>query len=261
MIPYVMRGRNESAVWHEQHYDLSKTRPWLDAWNDKHRETPASLFHLLMYSLGRVFHERPGLNRFVSGGRIYQRNHVELSFSVKPRMEDSAPLATVKLRIPREQPFAAFLERITSATAEARAPRETAASRARRRLLALPGPIVGAAMSVLRTLDAANLLSDAFIDRDTSHTTAFVENLGSVGVDHAFHHMQEHGTASFVGSLGRTKRDVVVGRDGKPTVRESVQVRWSFDERINDGFYCASALKIPQRIVEDPDSHDAGAFA
>jgi pyruvate/2-oxoglutarate dehydrogenase complex dihydrolipoamide acyltransferase (E2) component len=34
--------------------------------------------------------------------------------------------------------------------------------------------------------------------------------------------------------------------------REAVGVRFTFDERINDGFYAARSLAIAKRIVEDP---------
>jgi hypothetical protein len=254
MMPYVMRGRNESAVWHQQDYDLSKTWPWLDAWNRNHPSTPAGLFHLLMYSLGRVFHERPGLNRFISGGRIYQRNHVDLAFSVKLRMDDASPVVGVKIRVPHDEPFIEFMRRITSTITEARAEADTTAKKVFGRLRGLPAPVVSGAMRVLGVLDAWNLLPGAMIDSGYLHSTVYVANLGSVGIDRTVHHLCEYGTASFFGSLGTSKRAVVVGRDGKPTVRDTVQVTWSFDERINDGFYCARSLKIPQQIVEDPES-------
>src|SRR6185436_8851011 len=90
-VPYLMRGRNESAVYHEQICDLTRTRPWLRAFNHAH-EQPATLFHLFLYAFARVLHARPGVNRFVSGGRIYQRRKVELSFAAKKRMEERAPL-------------------------------------------------------------------------------------------------------------------------------------------------------------------------
>jgi pyruvate/2-oxoglutarate dehydrogenase complex dihydrolipoamide acyltransferase (E2) component len=49
--------------------------------------------------------------------------------------------------------------------------------------------------------------------------------------------------------------------DGKPEVRDGLTVSWTFDERINDGFYCASSLQIAQRIVEDPDKYASGVPA
>ena len=36
-------------------------------------------------------------------------------------------------------------------------------------------------------------------------------------------------------------------------------MRWTFDERINDGFYCATGLKIAQAVVEDPERYIGAA--
>jgi hypothetical protein len=38
--------------------------------------------------------------------------------------------------------------------------------------------------------------------------------------------------------------------DARP--RDQLHVFWTFDERINDGFYCASSLKILRGYIEDP---------
>jgi hypothetical protein len=260
MMPYLMRGRNESAVYHEQLFDVTTTRPWLRAYNRAHTDAPATMFHLLLYSYGRVFHERPGLNRFVSGGRIYQRNEVAVSFAAKKVMDEHAPLVTVKMKIPRDEPFESFVPRVAATIAEARTDRETTVDKELKLALALPGPVVRGVMGVLRGLDQANLLPAAMIEQDPMYATAFVGNLGSVGIDDTFHHLYEYGTISFFGVIGTMKKRVVVGRDGQPVVRDTVQVRWTFDERINDGFYCATALKVPQRIVENPEQH-IGAVA
>ena len=58
---------------------------------------------------------------------------------------------------------------------------------------------------------------------------------------------------SLFGAIGRAEaRGVFVGEGGAVEVREAMKMCWSFDERINDGFYCASSLKGVQAIVENP---------
>ena len=42
-------------------------------------------------------------------------------------------------------------------------------------------------------------------------------------------------------------------------MRDSLQVQWTFDERINDGFYCLESLQILCRIMEDPQRHLASS--
>ena len=85
MIPYVMRGRNESAVYHDELVNLAQIRPWMRAYNTAHPEDPVTMFHIFLFGIGRGFLARPGLNRFVSGGRIYQRRGVFLSFAAKKK--------------------------------------------------------------------------------------------------------------------------------------------------------------------------------
>lgn len=255
MMPYLMRGRNESAVYHEQLFDLTKTRPWLRAYNRAHADAPATLFHLMLFAVGRVFHERPGINRFIAGGHIYQRNEVALSFAAKKRMDDQSPLVTVKMTIPRDERFEDFVPRVAATIEEARTDRETTVDKELKLALALPGPLVRGVMGALRALDGANLLPASMIQSDPMFASVFLGNLGSLGLDNTFHHLYEYGTISFFGAIGAATKRVVAGRDGQPVVRDSTQIRWTFDERITDGFYCATSLKVVHRLVEDPEQH------
>jgi hypothetical protein len=253
MIPYLMRGRNESAVYHEQNLDLTKTRPWLRAYNRANPQAAATLFHLLLLGIAQALHERPGMNRFVSNGRIYQRKHVELSFAAKKSMEITAPMVTIKLRFEPGEPFGAAVKRIADTIAGARTDGKTTVDKELALALALPGPLLQLVMAGLRGLDRVNLLPGAMIATDPMYASAFVGNLGSLGLDNTFHHLYEYGTVSLFGAIGMPKKIVVAGPDGKPAVRDGVQIRYTFDERVNDGYYAASAIKVAQRLVEDPE--------
>ena len=255
MMPYLMKGRNESAVYHEQILDLTKLRPWLRTFSRAHREAPTTLFHFLTFAFARAFHERPGMNRFVSGGRIYQREHVDFSFAAKKVMDDRAPLVTIKMRIPKDEPFESFVKRVSSTIADSRTDRQSMVDKELKLALSLPGPAVRGIMAGIRGLDNLNLLPSSMIESDPMYATAFLGNLGSVGIDNTFHHLYEYGTISLFAVIGTTRKRVLVGRDGQPVVKDTVSVRWTFDERINDGFYCMHAMKIPQAIVEDPECY------
>jgi pyruvate/2-oxoglutarate dehydrogenase complex dihydrolipoamide acyltransferase (E2) component len=38
-------------------------------------------------------------------------------------------------------------------------------------------------------------------------------------------------------------------------VRQVLQAQWSFDERVNDGFYCVESLEMMRRILEEPERY------
>jgi hypothetical protein len=255
MIPYIMRGRNESCVYHDEIIDLTRIRPWIKAYNLAHQDAPITLFHLVLYAISRGFHGRPGLNRFVSGGRIYQRKGVQLSFAAKKKFDEKAPLVTVKCDFPEEDTFADAVQRVKDLIGEGRSDAVRTVDKELKLAMALPGVVLRGVMAFLRFLDKVNLLPGAMIRTDPMYCSAFVANLGSVGIDRTYHHLYEYGTASLFCVIGVPHKIQVVGYQDKVSIKEVVELRWSFDERINDGFYCATGLRHAARILEDPERY------
>jgi len=120
-------------------------------------------------------------------------------------------------------------------------------------LLRLPAFILLAALALVKRLYAWGLAPRALVDSDPMYTSAFVANLGSIKIDAAYHHLYEHGTCPLFVTVGQiTHVPAVV--DGALVARPSVTVRYAFDERVEDGLYCARALELFAKRVEHPAS-------
>lgn len=251
VVPYLMRRRNESAVYHEALYDVGRARAWLRAYNRSH-ENRATLFHLVLYASARALHLRPGLNRFASGGRVYQRREVSVAFAAKKEMKDPSPFATVKLRFGGEEPFEETVRRVAEAVDEGRWGQARRIDQEAALLMKLPGFAVSALTGLAAWLDRWNLLPGALMRDDPFFSSLFLANLGSVGLSDTFHHLYEYGTVSIFGVVGAIRPTVVPVRGGTE-VRELLSVRWTLDERVNDGFYAARSLRIAQDVLEDPE--------
>jgi hypothetical protein len=251
MIPYLMKSRNESVVYYEQNLDLAKTLPFIARWNQEH-EQKLTLFHLVLAAMGKVLFARSGLNRFVSGGRIYQRKSVFVSFAAKKRFDDNAPLVTIKLPMKEGEPLEETVRRIYASVGEGRGDVERPVDKEVRWLLYLPHFLLRFLLWLFVWLDKWNLAPGALMRTDPMYASLFCANLGSVGIDRAWHHLYEYGTCSLFAALGVVRKDLVVNAAGQPEVRDLVRIRYSFDERINDGFYCASSLSIVREYVEEP---------
>ncbi len=253
IMPYVMRKRNDSIVFHTMQIKIAETRSWLREYNRSHgKNQRASLFYLFIYACAKMFNERPGVNRFVSGGRTYQRKDVWISFMAKKRLVDDSPLVTVKLKFPANEKFDDCMKRILDAVENGRSDRKSRIDSELRLLNRLPGPVLRSVLAAGRWLDRLNILPAAFIEPDPLFTSLFLTNDGSVGVGNAHHHLYEYGTCSTFAVVGSVKKTVVVDRAGHADVREVLEVYWSFDERVNDGMYCANSLIVAQRLMEDP---------
>jgi len=249
IMPYLMRRRNESVVYNDAVYQIERTREWLKAYNRAHAER-ATFFHLLSYAAAQTLHARPALNRFVAGNRIYQRRGVQVSFVVKKDMKDDAPSTTVKVSAAQGETLAAYARRLAAVVHEAQET-ERHVDKETGLIMLLPGFMVRALVAAARWLDHWHLYPRFMTENDPMYASVFLANLGSVGVSDVYHHLYEYGTVSIFGAISAPTRmpfvegDVVVPRAG-------VRVRWSFDERIHDAFYCAKSLELVRQIVESP---------
>ena len=66
-----------------------------------------------------------------------------------------------------------------------------------------------------------------------------VANLGSIKIDAAYHHLYEHGNCPLFVTLGRVEN-------------ERLTIKYSYDERIEDGLYAAKSLQLLKARIEDP---------
>lgn len=251
IMPFLMRGRNESSVYFEQTIDAGPALAFIEAFNREHADR-ITFFHLLLRGIVRALAERPRLNRFVSGGRLYQRNGIWISYSAKKRLDDDAPLVVMKRRFEASEPFDAMVARMATELREGRSDRKSAVDKELGLILSLPVPIVSRLVGLVRTLDATNLLPHAFIAGDPMFASVFVANLGSLKMDAAFHHNYEYGNIPIFVVIGRVHDAPFVRPDGTLGVRKQVVLRWTYDERIDDGLYCARSLEILKQRLESP---------
>jgi pyruvate/2-oxoglutarate dehydrogenase complex dihydrolipoamide acyltransferase (E2) component len=219
----------------------------------------ATLFHLVLHALASVLHERPRLNRFIAGRRIYDRDGVFVSFAAKKKMDDDAPLSTVKRRFAPGESFDELVAALGRDIGDARSDRKSTVDRELGVLLRLPAPALDLAVAALRRLDAWGLAPSSLTASDPMYTSAFVANLGSLRIDAAYHHLYEHGNCPLFVAIGQVAMTPVV-RDGAIVARPILPIRYSFDERVEDGLYCAGALDLLRLRIEEPGvaSKDAG---
>ena len=257
MMPFLMRGRTESAVYFEQDLDLTKTQAFIDRHNATH-EQRITVFHLFTWAIAHVLHERPRMNRFVVGSRVYQRDGVWISYSAKKAMADGSPIVVLKRKFDPNMTFEQTVAFMHGDVKEGRSDRKSHMDKELSFFLKLPAFLLRFGVGVVRWLDSVNLLPGAFIHPDPMYASMFIANLGSVKLESAFHHLYEYGNIPLFAALGRAKMVPVVDDAGVVTSRRVCSVKYTFDERIEDGLYCAYSLEILRTMVEDPEAFMPG---
>lgn len=245
-MPFISPRRNESLVYFEHDVEVEAAFEFLERRNAaRDPERPATLFHVILAALARVLEERPRLNRFTAGGRVWQRDGIWLTFSAKQRFDDDAPLLTVKRPVPEGQGFDAFVDGLQESLGRSRGGKRGASDREVDLLLRLPPPVTRLLVRLASAADALGLLPRSMIDADPMFCSAFVANLGSVGLEAGYHHLWEYGSCPVFCVIGRVKPG--------PSGRRVVTLKWTYDERVEDGLYCARALERLRELVEKPD--------
>ena len=254
VMPYVMRTRNESVVYFEQRVDVRAAERFVRAFNQAHPETRASLFHVVLWAARQGLATHPGLNRFVAGGRLYQRRDIWISYSAKQRMQRGAPLIVLKRRFAADESFLTMVTAMRTQLTSAKFGGERSSVDAELGIiLKLPGFLRRVVLAVYRLLESLGAFPRAFIDNDPLYGSLFLTDLGSLGMDPAYHHLYEYGTIGIFGALGRARTELLGDpNSGHMERRRMAVLRWSFDERVEDGLYAGYGLKHMQRLVEDP---------
>ncbi len=248
-----MRGRNESAVYFEQHIAMRRADDYVRAFNEVHPATPITVQHLVMWSIVQVLDRYPTMNRFVAGGRLYQRRGIWFSYSAKRSLKGESPLVVVKRRFTPDEPFVDMVAAMQRQLNEERfgAGSLSASDREIGLIMKLPGVARRVVMAVGRLADALGLLPRSFIENDPLYASVFFANLGSLGMDACYHHLYEYGSIGIFGVIGRPSTDPGSPTSG-PDRRRTMTLRWTFDERCEDGLVAGYALKRCKQILEDP---------
>ena len=244
-MPYLSPRRNSSLVYDTTEIEVGAATEYLKELNrGRSAEGRITLFHLFLRSLGQGLSEREGVNRFVAGGKLWQRNGVWMTYSAKQALVDGSPVITLKHRFEPEESLPSMADRLLEGLHARRRGRESRADKEVNLAIRLPGFVLRAVMAALRGADFMGLLPRSLIEGDPMFSSAFVANLGSVGLDAGYHHLWEYGTCSIFAVVGKVK----CRSDGSSVM----EVKYSYDERIADGLYAAITLLGVKQRFENP---------
>lgn len=252
IMPYLMRGRNESAVYYEFDLDVANAQALIKKLN-KGSMIEYSIFHLFLRAATFAISRRPHLNRYVQGKRFFQREEISISFTAKKEFSDRAALVVIKMPFDPHEPFSATVNRIHERLKKGRSKEKSYTEKELRLALRFPRPMISFFLSVIRFCEYWNVLPHSFTANDPMYGTLFVANLGSIGLDAAWHHLYEYGNIPFFVTLGKIKEMVKV-QNGKLSTFTGMKVRVTFDERVDDGFYVGQAIALVQEYFKNPQT-------
>ncbi len=245
-MPLLSPRRNESLVYFDTEIEVENALKFIEDHNrTRAPDRQMTLFHLYLRSLALAIEARPGVNRFVAGGRLWEREEVWITFSAKQAIVDGAPILTVKRRFDLDQGLDEMVDGVLDRLTRRRGGEKTQSDREVDLTTKLPPFMIRTALWTVRMADYFGLLPKAMIDDDPMMASVFVANLGSVDMDSGYHHLWQYGSCSMFGTMGKVKQRW----DGK----QIMSLKYSYDERIADGLYSGITLRMIKEGVENPE--------
>lgn len=255
LMPHIMKKRSDSQVFYSQEISLAPLDEYIakkDAEGIK-----MSYMGIIYASLVRIVAEKPLLNRFVMNGRVYARNSIDVSLAIKKGMSETAEETTLKLHFNGSENIFDIkdkLEKVIIENKEASAENNT--DKMAKALAYVPSWFIKLFVNFVMFLDRHDLLPKAIIELSPFHTTAFLTNVGSLGIDSIYHHLYDFGTTGVFLAMGKKKKSLV-SVDDNLEEEKIISLRWVLDERICDGYYYANALKLFNKYMKKPELLEA----
>lgn len=252
--PYIMKVRSDAQNHFEDVIDITNIEHYLDK---KRREgyTDMTLLHVILAAYVRVIAERPGLNRFIAGQRIFARNNLECVMTIKKELSLESPDTCIKVEFdPRDNIYNVY-KKFQKTAAEA-VNETTDFDNTAKTLIKLPGLLLRGAVAFLRFLDYIGLLPKALLKVSPFHGSMIITSMGSLGIPAIYHHLYDFGNLPIFVSYGSIFSADAIKRDGTRERHHFVTLKVVTDERICDGYYYASAFKRLKRYLHHPEILD-----
>lgn len=254
IMPYIMKTRTDSMNMYEDTFSC-------DVWDTYIKEKELQgikmgYMHIIIAAMVRLIALRPQLNRFVMNGKIYARPKIWVSFVVHPTLKDGSTGTTIKLCFEGTESILEIAEVVNQAIEKETTKRvgENGIDKLLRVLMnMIPGPLIKFVINTLMWMDKHSIMPKFIIDLSPFHTSLFVTNLKSLGINHVFHHVYNFGTTGLFFAMGKEKKIPVC--QGEDTVHEKhMGFGLVTDERFCDGLYFAMSLRQMRKFMRNPAS-------
>ena len=255
--PYIMVTRNTSTNYFTDSFELSHIERYV---RQKRREgyTNFGVMHVLLAAYVRALARYPGLNRFLSGQKVYTHgDDVQFCMTIKKEMSSDSPDTVIKVHLSPKDTAMDVYNKVNAEIEKVKnTPLDSNFDNTAHVLTLIPGVFLKFTVWLLRTLDYFGMLPQFLLEVSPFHGSVFFTSMGSLGIPPIYHHLYDFGNLPVFGSFGCKRRSLEVQEDGTVVQKKYIDFKFTMDERIVDGFYYAAFFKHYKRIILHPEVLD-----
>lgn len=256
-------NRSVSDVYINQKLDVTELMKYLDKKKKKeNKDEHITFFHAVVTAVGKVFYNRPYLNRFVQNRHFYEHKNVSISFVAKVAFDDKAEEIMIIINVDENDNIKSISKKIYDKVNGIRSKSDKVEKKGANGILdvlaKLPNiiriPIVG----LLKWMDKKGVLPSSIEEDNLYYSSIILSNLGSLHSNAIFHNITDFGNASGLATIGEVRDEEII-INGKKEIRKMCEFGINLDERIADGYYFIKSVQLLQYIFNHPELLEGAA--
>ena len=254
IMPYIMTKRSDSQNFFTEKLDITEAEKFCREQIREGRKN-FSILHVIIAAYIRVVSQRPAINRFVSGQKIYARNDIEVLMTIKKKMALDGEETCIKVKFEPTDTVYDVYDKFNKVVEENKGESEANNTEKMAKFLRhIPGWLVRFFVKLLNWLDYHGWLPKFILDLSPFHGSLIITSMGSLGIRPIYHHIYDFGNLPVFVAYGAKQHGVKMDDDGNVKKYRYIEMKVTTDERICDGYYFASAFKMVKKLFENPSS-------
>lgn len=256
IMPFMYPDRCDNQAFFTFKIDLTNLNAYLQKKCECDPEYKYNMFQCIVTAALKTITLRSKLSLFIHDRKMYRRNEVSAAFTVKQEFSDEGGEVLAFIHAKPEWTIDDVHNEIKRQLKKLKqkgyADESTSVMD---KFNKIPKWISRPAVSLVCKLEKIGKIPKALVETDPYHSSIVLANLGSIGLPNGYHHLTNWGTTSMFLLIGTAGR-IPFFEDEKVAFRDGVEIGFTVDERIADGYYFAKSIRMLQLFLEQPELLD-----
>ncbi|MBQ2676129.1 MAG: 2-oxo acid dehydrogenase subunit E2 [Clostridia bacterium] len=253
IMPIIYPNRCDNEAFISTKIDLTNAMKYLETKNADNPEYKYNMFQIIVTAMLKTIHLRPKMNRFIANSNMYLRNEVSAAFTVKKIFSDDSGEALSFIHSKETDNINTIHDEIFRQVSLCRSDKKDSSTASMDAFQRIPRFISKTAVKFMCFLDKHGWVPKSLIETDPYYSSAVLTNLGSIKLKAGYHHLTNWGTTSVFCAIGEIKKRPFFDEEGNMTMKDSVDLGLTIDERIADGFYYSRTVQLLTKLLENPE--------
>ena len=253
IVPLLYPNRCDNEAFISETIDLTNLDAWLDKKNYEGIEYKYNMFQVIVTAMLKCLTLRPKMNRFIANKTLYQRNEITASFVVKKLFSDNGGEALAFIHAKNSDTIDTVHDEIYRKVSFCRGENRDKSTESMDLFTKMPRFISKTLVRFICMLDRHGKVPQSLIATDPYYSSVVLTNLGSIKLHSGYHHLTNWGTNSVFVAIGEKKLRPFYNEDGSYTMRDSIDLGLTIDERIADGYYYSKTVRLLKKLLENPE--------